>query len=63
MTKKTKIDAPLLNVLLGKSTAPKIKEVSGSDWIIYGDNEYKNLYPQFLIDEIVLFSYLSNALL
>lgn len=50
MTKKTKIDAPLLNVLLGKSTAPKIKEVSGQDWIIYGDNEYKNLYPQFLID-------------
>ena len=40
----------LLQVYLQQQTAPKITEANGQDWILYGDGEYKNLYPQFLID-------------
>jgi hypothetical protein len=40
----------LLQVYLQQQTAPKITEANGQDWILYGDGEYKNMYPQFLID-------------
>lgn len=42
----------IININLETSTAPVIQEVRGKDWIEYGDanGEWKNLYPQFLID-------------
>ncbi len=40
----------LLQVYLEQQTAPKVIEAKNSDWIIYGDGDYKNAYPQFLID-------------
>jgi hypothetical protein len=42
----------LININLETSTSPVIAEVRGKDWIEYGDanGEWKNLYPQFLID-------------
>ena len=42
----------LLSINLGTSTAPKIQEVRGRDYIEYSDEDglWKNLYPQFLID-------------
>tara|TARA_R110001606_G_C15351549_1_gene647602 strand:+ start:42 stop:1886 length:1845 start_codon:yes stop_codon:yes gene_type:complete len=40
----------ILSINLGTSTAPIIQEVRGKDYIEYGTDEWKNLYPQFLID-------------
>jgi hypothetical protein len=42
----------LINISLETSTAPLITEVPGKDWIEYGDanGDWRNLYPQFLID-------------
>jgi len=40
----------LLNIQLTNEVQPKIKEVNGADWVHYGDGEYRNLYPQYLID-------------
>ncbi len=40
----------LLQVYLKQQTAPKITENAAQDWISYGDGEYRNTYPQFLID-------------
>ena len=42
----------IININLETSTAPVIAEVRGKDWIEYGDanGEWRNLYPQFLID-------------
>ncbi len=42
----------IININLETSTAPVIQEVRGKDWIEYGDanGEWRNLYPQFLID-------------
>jgi len=42
----------LLSINLGTSTAPKIQEVRGREYIEYSDEDglWKNLYPQFLID-------------
>ena len=40
----------IININLETSTAPIISEVRGKDWIEYGTDEWKNLYPQFLID-------------
>ena len=42
----------IININLETSTAPVITEVRGKDWIEYGDanGEWRNLYPQFLID-------------
>ncbi|QDP49730.1 MAG: putative portal protein [Prokaryotic dsDNA virus sp.] len=40
----------LLQVYLEQQTAPRVMENASNDWISYGDGEYKNLYPQFLID-------------
>tara|TARA_R110001583_G_scaffold3427_4_gene21992 strand:- start:718 stop:2586 length:1869 start_codon:yes stop_codon:yes gene_type:complete len=45
-----KYSSKLSAVYLNKESAPKAYEVSGMDWISYGDGEYKNLYPSFLID-------------
>ncbi|QDP49321.1 MAG: putative portal protein [Prokaryotic dsDNA virus sp.] len=42
----------IININLETSTAPVIQEVRGRDWIEYGDanGEWRNLYPQFLVD-------------
>ena len=42
----------LLSINLGTSTAPKISEVRGRDYIEYSDEDglWKNTYPNFLID-------------
>ena len=40
----------ILSINLETSTAPIIQEVRGKDYIEYGTDEWKNLYPQFLID-------------
>jgi len=40
----------ILNVNFGVSVAPTVREVQGKNWIEYGTDEWKNLYPQFLID-------------
>ena len=42
----------IVSIDLSTSTAPLVQEVRGKDWIEYGDSngEWRNLYPQFLID-------------
>jgi len=40
----------ILKVDFGASTAPIVQEVSSKEYIEYGTEEWKNLYPQFLID-------------
>ena len=42
----------IISVDLSTSTAPIVQEVRGKDYIEYGDanGEWRNLYPQFLID-------------
>jgi len=40
----------LININLTNEVQPKSVEVNGLDWITYGDGEYKNNYPQYLID-------------
>jgi len=40
----------LLNVNLDTQVSPLIREVMGKDYIEYGTEDYRNLYPQFLID-------------
>jgi hypothetical protein len=40
----------ILSVNLETSTAPVVQEVRGRDYIEYGTEDWKNLYPQFLID-------------
>tara|TARA_B100001094_G_scaffold140387_2_gene136067 strand:- start:16311 stop:18311 length:2001 start_codon:yes stop_codon:yes gene_type:complete len=42
----------IININLETSTSPTIQEVRGRDWIEYGtdDGNWRNLYPQFLID-------------
>ena len=40
----------ILSVNLGTETAPQVQEVRGKDFIEYGTQNWKNLYPQFLID-------------
>ena len=40
----------LLSIDLSTSTSPVVAEVRGRDWIEYGTEDWKNLYPQFLID-------------
>ena len=40
----------IININLETSTAPIIAEARGRDWIEYGTDDWKNLYPQFLID-------------
>lgn len=52
MKKKTKVNFKdsISNVNFATQTAPVIKEAMGKDFIEYGTEDYKNLYPQFLID-------------
>ena len=40
----------ILNINLETETAPVVQEVRGKDYIEYGTENWKNLYPQFLID-------------
>ena len=40
----------ILNINLETSTAPKIVETKYKDWIEYGTDDYRNLFPNFLID-------------
>tara|TARA_R100000808_G_scaffold24366_1_gene55997 strand:- start:137 stop:2134 length:1998 start_codon:yes stop_codon:yes gene_type:complete len=40
----------ILSINLETQTAPIIQEVRGKDYIEYGTEDWKNLYPQFLID-------------
>ncbi len=40
----------ILSVNLETSTAPVVQEVRGRDYIEYGTDDWRNLYPQFLID-------------
>jgi len=40
----------ILSINLESSTSPIIQEVRGKDYIEYGTDEWRNLYPQFLID-------------
>ena len=40
----------IININLETSTSPQVREVRGTDWIEYGTEDWRNLYPQFLID-------------
>ena len=40
----------IININLETSTSPIISETRGRDWIEYGTDDWRNLYPQFLID-------------
>ena len=40
----------IININLETSTSPIVAEVRGRDWIEYGTEDWKNLYPQFIID-------------
>ena len=40
----------ILSVNLETTTAPQVVETRGKDYIEYGTEDWKNLYPQFLID-------------
>jgi hypothetical protein len=40
----------IISINLGASTAPIVTEVRGREYIEYGTDEWRNLYPQFLID-------------
>jgi hypothetical protein len=40
----------ILRINLETSTAPIITEARGKDYIEYGTDDWKNLYPQFLVD-------------
>ena len=40
----------IISVNLETSTAPVVQEVRGRDYIEYGTDDWRNLYPQFLID-------------
>jgi hypothetical protein len=40
----------IININLETSTAPIIQEQRGKDWIEFGTEDWKNLYPQFIID-------------
>jgi hypothetical protein len=40
----------ILSVNLDTQTTPIIQEVKGRDFIEYGTDEWRNTYPNFLID-------------
>ena len=40
----------IISINLETATAPIIQEVRGRDYIEYGTDDWRNLYPQFLID-------------
>ena len=47
---KDNISDSLINVNLQTETSPIIQEVHGKNYIEFGVDKWKNLYPQFLID-------------
>ena len=40
----------IININLETTTSPIVQEVRGKDWIEFGTEDWKNLYPQFIID-------------
>ena len=40
----------LININLTNEVQPKTIEVGGAEWVGYGDGDYRNLYPKYLID-------------
>ena len=40
----------ILSIDLSTQTAPIVQEVRGREYIEYGTDDWRNLYPQFLID-------------
>ena len=40
----------IINIELGTTTAPIVQETRGRDWIEFGTDNWRNLYPQFMID-------------
>ena len=40
----------LMNVKFSEMTSPVVKESSQAEWIEYGTEEFRNTYPQFLIE-------------
>ncbi len=40
----------IISINLGTETAPQVQEARGKDYIEYGTDNWRNLYPQFLID-------------
>ncbi len=40
----------IININLETSTSPIVQEVRGKEWIEFGTEEWRNLYPQFIID-------------
>ena len=40
----------IISIDLGAETSPQVREVFGQEYIEYGTDYWKNLYPQFLID-------------
>jgi hypothetical protein len=40
----------LQTIQLTNVVQPTVKEIPGQDWVQYGDNTYKNLFPTYLID-------------
>ena len=40
----------IININLETTTSPIVQEVRGKDWIEFGTDDWKNLYPQFIID-------------
>jgi len=49
-TRKLIMKDNILSINLETETAPIVQEVRGRDYIEYGTDNWKNLYPQFLID-------------
>ena len=43
-------DNIITQINLETSTSPIVAEVRGKDWIEYGTEDWRNLYPQFIID-------------
>ena len=52
----------IININLETSTSPIVAEVRGRDWIEYGTEDWRNLYPQFLID-LYYYSSISAAII
>ena len=49
-TRRLTMKDNIININLETSTSPVVAEVRGRDWIEYGTEDWRNLYPQFLID-------------
>tara|TARA_R110002020_G_scaffold212120_2_gene418570 strand:+ start:15309 stop:17312 length:2004 start_codon:yes stop_codon:yes gene_type:complete len=40
----------IININLQTTTSPIVQEVRGKDWIEFGTEDWRNLFPQFMID-------------